>query len=301
MNDKIKHLHFFLGADTAPSESQTSDDGALVIAAAWPKHPPVELPDRNRHWSEEDKPLLPALPADWHFGYVYARRVTWKNKLSGRQWSGLIHDLHRRFQFSGIMMDPGGGGIWVKREMIDTHQVINGAVTEVVPLGDTEGDAFKVARGNFIVHLFKRGDPGIDKYWPMLAGDEMLNDAGYSMLKSDFENSEILMVPPIEHWMGQEHRQWFDSRPNELQRAIECLDAIVAQMAVFYIETGDDDIPKTTARGAKMFGSIGKKDLLSAALFSRTMFQVWLRVKLGWDDGAEDVEQGNAFMGTMIR
>ena len=255
-------------------------------------------------WSEEDKPLLSALPADWWFAYVFARRVTWKHKLSGRQWSGLIHDLHRRFQFSGIMMDPAGGGIWVKREMIESRQIINGAETECVPLGDRADDMFKVARGTFIVDFFKRPKEnqagGIDLLWPSMASDDLLNDAAYSTLKTDLENGEILMIPPIEHWMGPANRLWFDSRPDELQSAIKCLDGLVSQMTSFYVETGEDDIPKTTSRGAKIFGSVGKKDLLSAALFARVEFLVWLRRTAGWDEG-DDGETEGTFLGSRIR
>jgi hypothetical protein len=80
----MEHVYFFEGIDPAPSESHKSDDGALVVGCAQPRRLPEKLlPDG------QTEPLSDNA-ADWHFDFVYARRLTWKQKASvsgdGKMW-----------------------------------------------------------------------------------------------------------------------------------------------------------------------------------------------------------------------
>ena len=44
----------------------------------------------------------------------------WKQKATARQWAGIIHQHHRQFRFDGICLDPNGGGVLTKRELVAT-------------------------------------------------------------------------------------------------------------------------------------------------------------------------------------
>jgi hypothetical protein len=82
MNERV---FFFCGVDPAPSESHKSDDGAILATVATPRT--AEGP-------------LPSAAEDWFFDFIYGRRLTWKQKATARQWSGILHNLHRLFRFS---------------------------------------------------------------------------------------------------------------------------------------------------------------------------------------------------------
>ena len=75
---------------------------------------------------------------DWNFDFVYSRVFTSKHKLTGRQWSGFIHHLHKRFGFEKIVIDAGagGGGILVSRELRAHQQLIEGIETKSIPICD---------------------------------------------------------------------------------------------------------------------------------------------------------------------
>ena len=75
---KEEYLHFFEGVDPAPSESHRSDDGALVVGAAYPRREPEkgqQLSDnpeglvvRFRLWPADDvgaEGVRPAVGGDY--------------------------------------------------------------------------------------------------------------------------------------------------------------------------------------------------------------------------------------------
>src|ERR1039458_9773403 len=184
----MKPVFFFEGVDPAPSDSQRSDQGALVTAAATPRF--------------EMTPETPfsEVPGDWYFDYVYARVITHQEKLTARQWSGLVHLHHQRFGLERILMDPGsgGGGVLVARELRGPRQLIEGVEMDVVPICDQVDGPKLVARGHFILNLFKRGDPGVESVWPnvadaskSLAGDELLKDALLSSYNEGLDSNQV--------------------------------------------------------------------------------------------------------------
>ncbi len=252
--------YFFLGVDSAPSESQRSDDGALVGGVATLKR----LPDIERGVA----PTLSQNIADWNFDFVYAKRLTANERASARKYSGVIHQLHQRFAFEKIMLDPGGGGIWIARELKNHRQLIGGIETEVTPIGDQVNAPHELASGQFILNLYKRGDPGIETLWPHLAGDDMLNDAAYSILKEGFD-AEVIGLPA-------EASYWFGSRKEEVQRwneerqwCIKNLNALAEQLVKITVQTKEtpDGVKQVfTKRNARIFEARGKKDLASAAM-----------------------------------
>lgn len=284
------YLKFFCGCDPAPSEGENSDDGAIVAAAAWPKQMPA---------GDRDFVLSNQWP-DWHFAPVYARRLTSAERASAAQWSGLLHDLHRRFQFDRMVMDPNGGGTLVARAMVEPKQLINGLEVRCRPIGDQVRAPQQVSDGDFILHLWKRPDPkqpdpGILALYPEpMKGDDLFNQSLYGEWKTSLDQggSTILLPPPIDTLLATQRERvlgWDEER-------IWCaknLTALVAQaQGVFTKMRADGETFETTRNGAKQYESTGKKDLVSATLYCWMAFLIWLalgefeREDGGGSDGA---------------
>ena len=257
-------ISFFGGIDPAPSESHKSDDGAIVVMAAEPR----KIPERDEPVSNN--------PADWLTAFVYARRLTSKQKASARQWSGIIHNLHNRFRFERIGMDPNGGGTLIKRELISPRQTINGIDTDVTPIGDQVDGPHLVARGDFILHMFKRGDPGVEALWPELPGDDNLNDALYSVSKDALDHSQWAWPMPIEEWIV-ERREIVETWPEEKLWALKNLDASTVQFKNIVVATKEDGTFLFTKRNARQFSAVGKKDFVSASMYAYAAFLMWLQ------------------------
>jgi hypothetical protein len=256
-----EHIYFFEGIDPAPSESHRSDDGALVVGCAQPRRIP-----------EKDE-LISDNPADWYFDFVYARRLTWKQKASARQWSGIIHQHHQRFRFERICLDPNGGGTLIKRELIAPRQLINGVDADVTPIADQVDGPHLVARGEFILHMFKRGDPGVEALWPELPGDDNLNDALYSVCKDALDHGLWAWPPPVEEVLADGRKDW----PEERLWALKNLDAATVQFKNIVVATREDGTFLFTKRNARQFSALGKKDFVSASMYCYAAFLIWLR------------------------
>lgn len=269
----MKPVYFFLGGDTAPSESHRSDHGAAVVGAAWPRRAP-----------EKDEPLSEAA-ADWNFGACYSRVFTHKHKLSARQWSGFFHQLHGRFGFEKMVLDAGagGGGVFVAREMRSAKQLIAGVETAVTPIGDQMEAPRLLARAQFILHLFKRGDPGIDLLWPdstgnkSLAGDELLKDSLFGACKDALDHQGVMFPAPCEEWLAGDARERIRGWNEERVWAVKNLDAATQQLKNITVATKEDGTMLFTKRGAHVFDSRGKDDIAMAWMYCYTAFLIWLR------------------------
>lgn len=275
---------FFLGGDTAPSDSQRSDEGALVAACARPRVIPVTSGRRD----EDEEIQLSDNEADWMFNFCFGRSFSYKEKLSARQWSGVIHTWHRRFNFQKIVLDggSGGGGVFVKRELMATDQLINGVKTEVKPICDQVDGPRRVVHADFILHLFKRGDPGIETVWPnvedaskSLAGDELLKDSMMATFKGALDNGEIGLTPRMEEFMSDpQRREQMRSWPEERQWALKVLDAGLVQLLGITVAMREDGQGYLfTKRGARVFTSVGRDDIAYAMMYCYTAFRIWLK------------------------
>lgn len=264
-------LFFFGGCDPAPSEARTSADGAFVAGAATPR----SLPDREETMSTN--------PADWHFDFVYARRFTSKEKLRSVQWSGYLHTQHQRFRFEKLVLDPGagGGGVLIKRDLIQPRQLINGIEMDARPIGDVEDGPRLVARGDFILHLMKRGDPGVEKVWPnpvtgkSVSGDELLKDAVISSFQDAVDHGVVAWPAAIEDWFV-ERKLEVTAWPEERLWALKVLNAGPEQLKGASVLTGEDGIEVRTARGARQFKWMGKSDIGLAHIYCYAAFLIWL-------------------------
>jgi hypothetical protein len=267
------NVYYFSGVDPAPALGKRSDDGAIAIGKIWPKSPN----EKPNYFSD--------IPTDWNFGFVGAYRL---RKMSARQWSGKIHELHSRYGFTLVAMDPGGGGAYIQMELKSHRQLILAVEREVRPLC-TISDG--LLDGLPILRMVKRGDQGVESMWPRLAGDDMVPDQMHTLFMDALETGGVLFPQP------------WDKRPGEEKRAIERewaisdvwslknLSAGMGQLAKIRVLVNDKGEWIVTRRGAKQFDSIGKKDIAYSMCYTYLGFRMWLKagmMGMGMDGGDEE-------------
>ncbi len=273
----MKPVFFFNGTDPAPSDQQRSDDGAAVVAAATPR--------RDLAPGEP----LPKSELDWNLDFIYARVFTAAHRMSARQWSGFLYLLDERFGFTQMCMDAGagGGGIYVKRAMMEPTQLIAGVERKVpVLLCDKTLDSQRqVARGRFILNMFKRGDPGIDSVWPdptgskSLSGDDLLKDALLSSFREACHQGVLHWPPEADDYLGA-HREDVQGWGTERTWALKNLSGGSKQLTNIVVETVEKEgqmVQLFTSRGARRFSTVGKDDIAYAMMYAYAAFRVWLQ------------------------
>jgi DNA-directed RNA polymerase subunit RPC12/RpoP len=137
--------------------------------------------------------VLKAMPHDPVFRYVYAEKVIGRlSKLSGR-----VYDLYERFGPRVIMVDPGGGGIFLvdKEHLAGTEQtIVSGTsrvkradTTPLVQIGDMREE-----RGAHVVSLFAPKCALLEaSIGAMKASDQLIN-WGHDTLVGLLENHMVI-------------------------------------------------------------------------------------------------------------
>lgn len=274
--DERPTFFMFLGGDTAPSETHRSDDGALTAGAAGP----LTMPGPNEAYSENAE--------DWWFAFIYSRVFTSQHKLSCRQWSGVIYELHERFGFDQMMLDAGAGGagMMVAREMLNPVQLVNNVEKKVSIIGDKVNAPSLVPHAEFILNMFKRGDPGVEEVWPApegtgksMAGDDLLKSAMHGEMKTAFDRRVMRMIPPADEWFNREGDLFpkIQGWPEERRYAITNLSAMAQQLKGIIAQTTPDGRDMFTTRGARIFRSLGKDDIALSGMMAYGAFLIWLK------------------------
>jgi hypothetical protein len=277
------HLYFFLGVDPAPSEGGRSDDGAMVAAAAWPKYGAS---------AGRDPDLLPDNAADWNWGVCRAQRLTFKEKLGVREWSGLIHQWHGAYSFAGIGLDPQGGGTFIERELIKDRQLLNGHERETKPIADVETSAGKIVRADFILHMLRPSNAGVKEVFqgPSQSGNH--NDNLYGQGRLDLDNREI-MFPPRTLWWLKEAREQMLAWSPEKRSTLKEIDAMREQLMAIEFETDSKGVAVMTRQNSRFWFSRKKKDLVLALLNARVAFRIWLKLGRRWAERNPEDGEGS--------
>ncbi len=276
-----------MGIDPAPAIGKRSDDGALVILRARPRYKggldePLILSDADG----QIKVLTNNL-SDWLPEFVWAYRL---RGASAREWSGLIHAKHQQFHLDGICMDWNGGGTFVMQELNKSRQIINGIERDVTPIARI-GDS-SVVNAHFILTMFKRGESGIDRLWPILKGDDNLVHAMHVSFQSAVEHAGICLPVPFNERPRETTQDWDIER----QWALKNLDEGRRQLASIQVAMQDDGTWSLTRNGAFQYSAPGKKDLAYAMIYAYVKFLIWLSGDEGeFTQRAEDA-QGMSIM-----
>lgn len=241
---------FTLGIDTAPGMSEKADQCAATVEAGRPCHGH----ERPTFITEEGVPWI-SFPV---FAHIF-------KAADAPLFSGYIHSLHWRYSFARIVMDPGGGGAWVYKELKKPQQIIDGVSHAVTPLV-TEQDAIG-SEGQSIVSFFKRGSD-LDVLWQgnFLAGDDGIVEAAHRLHREAVHSGPWPQLAVNRH-PGQKKeftKQQFIAQAN--------LDAVYRQLTQINVKTMKDntgnDVPAKSARGFVMFNSKIKKDAAYSKLYA---------------------------------
>lgn len=245
-----ENVHYFLGADPSKGDKKKADDGALVLMRAIPI---VEDAADNL--------------GDWQLDFVWAYKV---RKADATQWAALIHWKDQHFKYSGVMMDHGGGGIWIRPELAKSKQIINDQEKQVVPIVTLDDDS--VAVGNYCLTMFSRSDDQIKRKWENLKGDDNLIDYAHSEFLEALERG-IGFPKAFNERSAEEVKGWGDER----KWANRLLDKAREQLAAISVATDDQGKWLMTSHNAKQFDARGKKDFAYACVHAYTRFLVWLK------------------------
>jgi hypothetical protein len=247
-HDKV---YYFLGADIAKGEGKKSDDGALVVLRAEPKGEAQEN------------------VGDWDLRFVWAYRI---RKADVGQWSGHIHWKDRAFKFTGICMDPGGGGIWIKDELAKEKQQFGDVQFTATPIITPDNNT--VMRSNPCLCMFGHGDDTILKKYEDIKGMDNLTDAAHCEMQEVISRAIVAFPPPFYEIPREEREDW----SQEKQDAANLLDTIRKQLLGIYVLTDEAGKAIYTKHNARTFGSKGKKDFAYAAMMALVRFLVWLKI-----------------------
>jgi len=207
--------------------------------------------------------------------------------LTGPETSGLIHFFHRIFGFSLLVLDPGGGGLWVYPHLKKDKQEIGGRIERVTPLClPTETlTADKLP----IVHYFQRGGELDQLVEPdYLRGPEGFLAAMHLKYREAWEMKQIHL--PLA----------FDERPDSLTKlwtpemvsAQKVLDLGVKQLSNVRQVTNSEGNPLTSKRGFPLFESKMKKDVAYAKFQAFIGGLLWFHQH---GDGESEEESGESY------
>lgn len=245
-----EQVRYFLGADPAKGDGKKSDDGALVVLRARQIVPePVDV-------------------QDYQLDFVWAYKV---KRADASQWSALIHQKNRHFLFSGICLDHGGGGNWIKPELAKQRQIIRDEPVEVIPIVTPDDNS--VVHGNYCLIMFSHGDESIRRKWETLKGADNLIDAGHCELKEALERNLIGFPMPV----GEVPKDLRESWCEEKLWASRLLDVCRKQLMSIAMLTDDQGNAIRTRNDAHQFTARGKKDFAYAAVHAYVRFLVWLK------------------------
>ncbi len=246
---------YALGWDTASSGGDKADWNAGVVWRA------VQVTERQLG-------QLGVMPLDngtfWHLSPVNAVAALDR---SGPECSGIIHTIHERFGLSRIVMDGGGGGQMVKKELWRGTQLIDGVARKgVVGLCEWGMEhEYPGCRG--IVQEFKPTAPRLLHVWPpgFEAGMDGITDAMHRAMRDAFETRTVAWPARLED-RGKLGVKSFNRHQLD---ALKWLDAAYGQFGSVRFKTEKDGRAKLTQKGFHSFEAKGKrkKDLAYAALY----------------------------------
>jgi hypothetical protein len=227
--------------------------------------------------------------------YCFAIR---RNNIESAQAAAIVQEFHQRFQFSYVMYDPGGGGMFVRDELRKPEQYINGQNVSVYPM--IEMDDSTGTMGDMILIPFRRSSFFIDRLWGKMRSDSILVNRVHQNMRDLLENFNIRFPNMWGGWqdlgclgMRREIDQMRDTLNSntslpELQRAHAEIDLAIRQLVSVDVERDDNGDPVLDKFQMYKFKSKEKKDSAYSLIYAALLILVWNQM------GDSDREEGNS-------
>lgn len=275
--------HYILGFDTAPGMSAQADYSAAVVLRLR-EVPPDEM---ARLATGGIKAGIFAHGGKiWEACYVFAHLL---KAMRAGELAGFIHLLHTRFGFSAIVLDPGGGGLFVYPELKKSTAEIGGQPVRVVPLCTRHEPLWQDKQP--VVHIFKRGTQGDGDFDQLtfvgprfLAGDDGFLAAHHLQFRRRWEQNDLAYPLALEDRGTQSIAGWSP----QIHEAQAALDKACAQLIKVNQKTNDAGLPLVSSRGYPLFGSPGKKDLAYGMMYASSGMELILEGLAQQEDGEEE-------------
>ena len=271
--------HYFLGFDVAPGQSVKADWCAAKVLRLRPV-PVAELP---RLMSAGVSRCFRIGNTAWELTFVHG----WMGRgLRAGELAGFIHWLDQRFNFSLICMDPGGGGQWVRAELLKHEAEWGGQSRKVTPICTRTELNYHDKRP--ILHMFRRGGDfdGLPFVGPEFAkGDDGFLAAAHLNYRMRWERGEMGYPAPVAaRPRGEVEAFW----PADMLAAQRTIEEGVRQLGKVTQQTDANGHPLVSRAGFSLFHSPTKKDVAYAGLYASMAAELWL-----WTNFGDGGGQGN--------
>lgn len=269
--DKRNEIRWFLGADPAKADQAKADDGALVLLRA------------------EPKVAQPVNVTDWKLDFVWAYKV---RKADGPQWAAIIHRKDGAFNFDQIVMDPGGGGNWIRPELRKPKQIIGDQEVTVTPIACIEDEADLPVFGKFTLSMFRLKDVKVEGMWGHmnLKATDNLIDVAHQEFCDAWDRGHFGLPPKVKDVPKEVVAGWTDER----RWAGHLLEIMVKQLQAINVLTTPEGGTYRSKNGARSFSAKGRKDFAYAAMFAYVAFLVWFKGNADDFKRSDEDEEGCA-------
>lgn len=249
----MRTVCYFGGYDTAAAQSDRADNasGAILRAAL----------------KQGSDPEAMRQPSDFDLSFVYARVL--RNQ-SARQQAGFIHHMQDRFGCSGWVLDGGGGGLFVARELRSQVQMIGGAEQSRVPLITRDDRDAPIGRA--IVSIFRPKDSGVASVWPTVDSSDGINDFMHQEFRGAIEAGLIGEPPPLSEMPKGEA----EALSEEERWALRNLEAGRKEILAVTVAVRDDGTELRTRNGFRQFLASGRKDIAYSKIYAYVAFLIWI-------------------------
>jgi len=212
---------------------------------------------------------------------VHAIRI---GGLTDNQMSGIVHLLHAKFAFDIVILDPGGGGLFVRDKLREPMQDMGNGQFPVIPI-ITEDDDQMRGVGQAIMVLFSRSDSRLKRLGLLMPCESFLPNKAHELLRGAFENGNV-SLPPI--WDGWDQTSIMFSHADQMRAYLNDLhglqgrakaqaeiDLALSQLVQVERKLSKDlKTPEIDKHGMFNFVSTAKKDSAYAVLYG--YFGLWL-------------------------
>lgn len=248
---------FAMGKDTAGGASRRSDWNAMFIWGAWPVADPASVRSMDG--------IYPANGTLWRIRPAWA----WQGKArDGGQLSGLVHRQNQRFQFGRMVYDPGGGGLWVAKELWKPVQFFDGAAHNVTGLCRAE-DSGLYPEASPVLVKWAKGSVDLAHAWEeerFLVSDDGIVEAIHLKAQEMFFARQLEWQAAPEDWRRADLAA-LDAADRRSLEAIHTTLSQLARIKVRMTTRNGEEVAMTTRQGFRSFTAVGKKDLAYACLY----------------------------------